>query len=92
MDGAGAARRRAVAAVLAGAIAACGPSESAPPASGPGDTAAPLSSLTLDVDGDGKVTSHSDALLILRYTSGIRGKPLVEGAVSSDCEDRKSVV
>jgi hypothetical protein len=79
-----------VAAALALAIAACSPSEPAQPVAGQprsGPSAgAPFAGLTLDVDGDGEVTSHADALLILRYTSGFRGNSLVEGAVAGGCK------
>jgi hypothetical protein len=42
--------------------------------------------MTLDVDGDGTVGSHTDALLILRYVAGFEGQPLIEGAVGPDCK------
>jgi hypothetical protein len=40
----------------------------------------------LDVDGDGTVGSHTDALLILRYVSGFEGAALIEGAVAPGCQ------
>jgi hypothetical protein len=41
---------------------------------------------SLDVDGDGTVGSHTDALLILRYVAGFEGRALIEGAVSPECQ------
>jgi hypothetical protein len=41
---------------------------------------------TLDVDGDGMVSSHTDALLILRYVAGFEGQSLIEGAVGPGCQ------
>ena len=40
----------------------------------------------LDVDGDGTVGSHTDALLILRYVAGFEGQALIEGAVGPGCQ------
>lgn len=65
----------------------------APPAPPPEPTALPRSSVaagppstsSLDVDGDGTVGSHTDALLILRYVSGFRGETLIEGVTGKQC-------
>ena len=37
-----------------------------------------------DVDGDGTVDALSDGLLIMRYMFGLRGPPLIAGAISKD--------
>jgi hypothetical protein len=42
--------------------------------------------MRLDVDGDGKVTSYGDAMLIMRFTSGFRGESLIGGVVAGDCK------
>ena len=37
----------------------------------------------LDIDGDGKVDALTDGQLLLRYLFGLRGPPLISGAVSA---------
>lgn len=39
--------------------------------------------LALDIDDDGTVDALTDGLLILRYLSGMRGQPLIEGVVAN---------
>ena len=74
----------------------------APPQGVPVDTASPAQptaaaaagqradgtaiSSRFDVDGDGKVGSQTDAILIHRYIAGFRGEPLVKGAVGPACQ------
>jgi hypothetical protein len=39
----------------------------------------------LDIDGNGAIEPLSDALILLRYLLGLRGGPLVTGAVGIGC-------
>ena len=45
-----------------------------------GDSLADLMTL-LDIDGDGETSAATDAVLILRYLDGIRGRSLIAGAL-----------
>ena len=37
----------------------------------------------LDIDGNGTVDALTDAILVLRYTFGLRGQPLIQGAIGT---------
>jgi hypothetical protein len=41
---------------------------------------------SLDIDGDGKVSSQTDAILIQRFIAGFQGESLIEGAVGPGCQ------
>ena len=89
-----------VATVVSALGAGCGgPGQPAPSSSGaPGapatGAAAPATAAhradgapsSLDVDGDGVIGAYTDSLLIFRYTSGMRGETLIQGAVGKDCK------
>jgi hypothetical protein len=88
---------RTVTAIVALSIA-CGaepptslPIEASPPTKAPAVSESPSGDRhplppRLDVDGDGIVGSHTDALLILRYIAGFEGAALIEGAVGPGCQ------
>ena len=52
-----------------------------PAASALADTQAIQATEVLDIDGNGTVDALTDGLLVLRYTFGLRGQPLIVGAI-----------
>jgi hypothetical protein len=40
----------------------------------------------LDIDNDGETDALTDGMLLMRWTFGVRGQLLVQGAVDEDCK------
>jgi hypothetical protein len=68
---------RACAAMVLGCVAAW------PVGSALAETNAVQTTEVLDIDGNGTVEALTDALLVLRYTFGLRGQTLIQGAIGN---------